>query len=485
MLKTKILVSVDPWETRVAILEDGRTAEVYIERRGQRSVVGHVWKGRVGNVLAGMEAAFVDVGLSKSGFLHVDEVVALGVPKHKRQIAELLKKGDEVMVQATKDPMGTKGCRLTMQLSLAGRFVVYVPYGDGVGVSRRLLDDERKRLRKICGALPLEGGLIVRTAAAGASAEDIQRDYQALRMLWQALPQRADQVKAPDLLYSEADVSLKVIRDLLNHGVDEVIVDQPEPHERILNFLRRTSPTMASRVRLYEGDQPLLVAFGAEKAIRSTLDRRAPLPSGGYLIIDDTEAMTVIDVNSGGNVGRGGNRLEDTATKTNLEAAEEVVRQLRLRDIGGIVVIDFIDMADAKNRRAVKGALEAALERDRTRTFVADISPLGLVEMTRQNISDGPREVMTETCDRCQGFGFVLSEEMVMIDACRAVARAAAQESGDTVHVRVNQRVFDLLDDDGGARRQEVEEYVGKSIKLEVDRKLEDGEVRVAKANAT
>ena len=308
---------------------------------------------------------------------------------------------------------------------------------------------------------------------------------QALRMLWQALPQRADQVKAPDLLYSEADVSLKVIRDLLNHGVDEVIVDQPEPHERILNFLRRTSPTMASRVRLYEGDQPLLVAFGAEKAIRSTLDRRAPLPSGGYLIIDDTEAMTVSDVNSGGNVGRGGNRLEDTATKTNLEAAEEVVRQLRLRDIGGIVVIDFIDMADAKNRRAVKGALEAALERDRTRTFVADISPLGLVEMTRQNISDGPREVMTETCDRCQGFGFVLSEETVMIDACRAVARAAAQESGDTVHVRVNQRVFDLLDDDGGARRQEVEEYVGKSIKLEVDRKLEDGEVRVAKASAT
>jgi len=433
----------------------------------------------VGNVLAGMEAAFVDVGLPKSGFLHVDEVVAIGVPKHKRQIAELLKKGDEVLVQATKDPMGTKGCRLTMQLSLAGRFVVYVPYGDGVGVSRKLLDDERKRLRKICGALPLEGGLIVRTAAAGASAEDIARDYQALRRLWTALQQRTGQVKAPSLLYSEADVSLKVIRDLLNKHVDEVIVDEPGQHERILNFLRRTSPAMASKVTLYEGEQPLLTAFGAEKAIRSTLERRAPLPSGGYLVIDDTEAMTVIDVNSGGNVGRGGNRLEDTATKTNLEAAAEAVRQLRLRDIGGIVIIDFIDMSDAPNRKAVKAALEAALEKDRTRTFVADISPLGLVEMTRQNISDGPREVMTEQCRVCEGFGYVLSDETVAIDTCRAVSRAAASASEDAVVVRVSPRAAELLNEDGRARVLEIEEYVGRSVTVEPDKAVADGEAKL------
>ena len=432
----------------------------------------------MGNVLAGMEAAFIDVGLPKSGFLHVDEVVAMGVPKHKRQIADLIKKGDEVLVQATKDPMGTKGCRLTMQLSLAGRFVVYVPYGDGVGVSRKLLDDERKRLRKICGALPLQGGLIVRTAAAGASAEDIARDYQALRRLWEALKARTDQIKAPQLLYSEADVSLKVIRDLLNAHVDEVIVDDPGQHERIVSFLKRTSPAMAARVRLYEGEQPLLTAFGAEKAIRSTLERRAPLPSGGYLIIDDTEAMTVIDVNSGGNVGRGGSRLEETVTKTNLEAAAEVVRQLRLRDIGGIIIIDFIDMSDASNRKAVKAALDAALERDRTRTYVADISPLGLVEMTRQNISDGPREVMTEPCPHCEGFGFVLSDETVAIDSCRAAARVAAGESGDHITVRVSPRAAELLNEDGRARVLEVEELVGKQVTVEPDRGLADGEAK-------
>ena len=441
--------------------------------------MGHVWKGRVGNVLAGMEAAFIDVGLPKSGFLHVDEVVAVGVPKHKRQIAELLKKGDEVLVQATKDPMGTKGCRLTMQLSLAGRFVVYVPHGDGLGVSRKLLDDERRRLRKICSALPLEGGLIVRTAAAGASADDVARDYAALRRLWAALGQRADAVKSPTLLYSEADISLKVIRDLLNGDVEEVLVDDPDQHERILNFLKRTSPGIASRVRLYEGARPLFEEYGAEQAVRSTLDRRAPLPSGGSLVIADTEAMTVIDVNSGGNVGRGGNRLEETVTKTNLEAAVEVVRQLRLRDIGGIVIIDFIDMSDAANRRAVKAVLDAELEKDRTRTFVAAISPLGLVEMTRQNISDGPREVMTETCATCEGVGIVLSDETVAIDTSRAVMRAAGGIDDEELSAHVSVRAAALLNDDGRARAAEIEELVGKRIHLESDRGLGDTDVRV------
>ena len=463
----------------MCLLEDGRTAEVHIERRGQQSVVGHVWKGKVGNVLAGMEAAFIDVGLEKSGFLHVDEVVAMGVPKHKRKIAELLKKGDEVLVQATKDPMGTKGCRLTMQLSLAGRYVVYVPYGEGVGVSRKLLDDERRRLRRICAALPLEGGLIVRTAAAGASADDIARDYTALRRLWAALGQRTEQVKAPTLLYSEMDASLRVIRDLLHAHVDEVVVDEPAQHERIVNFLRRTSPAMADRVTLYDGDQPLLEAMGAEKAIRSTLSRRAPLPSGGYLIIDDTEAMTVIDVNSGKNVGKGGSRLEDTVTKTNLEAAVEVVSQLRLRDIGGIVIIDFIDMSDDKNRKAVKACLDAELEKDRTRTFVADISPLGLVEMTRQNISDGPREVMSEQCPECDTTGYIPSDETAVIEASRGIVKAVKGMASDTVRVRVSPRTAALLDEDGRARMVVVEELTGKKVLAEPDSTLHDDEVKV------
>lgn len=479
-LKKQILVSVDRAETRVAILEDGRAAEVYIERRGQRSVVGHVWKGRVENVLAGMEAAFVEVGLEKNGFLHVDEVVALGVPKRRRQIADLLKRGDEVLVQATKDPMGTKGCRLTMQLSLAGRFVVYVPFGDGIGVSKRLADDERTRLRAICGALPLEsGGLIVRTAAAGVSARELARDLAYLRRLWQAIQERAAGVTAPTLLYSEADISLRVIRDLLNADVDEVLVDDDAQFQRITGFLRRTSPEMAERVRHYDEEAPLMRAYGVEATIASTLDRRVPLPSGGYLVIDDTEAMTVIDVNSGRNVGRGGTRLEDTITKTNLEAATEVVRQLRLRDIGGIVIIDFIDMDDERNRKAVKAALDQALQRDRTRTYVVDISPLGLVEMTRQNISDGPREIMTEVCPTCAGVGVVPSDETRAIEIERELRDSLPQRAADEVAVTLHPRIADLLAADDGARLAALEEETGVRIRLERDSSLPREGVKV------
>ncbi len=469
-MKKQILVSVDRAETRVAILEDGVTAEAYIERRGHRSVVGHVWKGRVENVLAGMEAAFIEIGLEKNGFLHVDEVVAMGVPKRKRQIAELLKRGDEVLVQATKDPMGTKGVRLTMQLSLAGRFVVFVPFGEGVGVSKRLSDDERTRLRSICNALPLEsGGLIVRTAASGASAREIARDLAFLKRLWQALQERGGQAKAPTLLYSEADISLRIIRDLLNTDVEEVLVDDEAQFDRIQGFLRRTSPEMAERVRHWTGDTPLFDAHGAEATIRSTMDRRAPLPSGGYLVIDDTEAMTVIDVNSGRNVGKGGNRLEDTITKTNLEAATEVVRQLRLRDIGGIITIDFIDMDDERNRKAVKAALHAALALDRTRTFVTEISQLGLVEMTRQNISDGPREIMTEVCPTCAGVGVVPSDETHAIAVERELRTELTGGSAEGVVLAVNPRIADVISDEEGARLADLETVVGAKITLERD----------------
>ncbi len=478
-------MSVNRAETRVAIMEDGRAAEVYIERRGQRSVVGHVWKGRVENVLAGMEAAFIEVGLEKNGFLHVNEVAALGVPKRKRQIADLLKRGDEVLVQATKDPMGTKGSRLTMQLSLAGRFVVYVPFGDGVGVSKRLADDERTRLRSICGALPLEtGGLIVRTAAAGASAGEIARDLAYLKRLWATLQERGEVATAPKLLYSEADVSLRVIRDLLNSDVNEVLVNDDAQYERIIGFLRRTSPAMADRVRHYAEDRPLFSAHGVEATIRSTMDRRVPLSSGGYLVIDDTEAMTVIDVNSGRNVGKGGNRLEDTITKTNLEAATEVVRQLRLRDIGGIVIIDFIDMDDETNRRAVKAALDEALARDRTRTYVVDISPLGLVEMTRQNISDGPREIMTEVCPTCDGVGVLPSDETTVISVERELRESlAAHRGGGGVVVAVHPRVADLLAGDDGARLAELEAEAEVTIRLEGDPGLAADAARVRAAD--
>jgi ribonuclease G len=446
-------------------------------------VVGHVWKGRVENVLAGMEAAFVEVGLGKNAFLHVDDVVALGVPKHRRQIAELLSKGDEILVQATKDPMGSKGARLTMQLSLAGRFLVYVPYGEGVGVSKRLDDEERERLRSVVGALPREGGgVIVRTAAAGVSARELERDLASLHLLWRTLQERGAAAKAPVQLYSEADVSLKVIRDLFGQHADEVLVDDERQHERILGFLRRTSPELAEHVRLYRGPVPLMEAYGVEKAIRSTLDRRVPLPSGGSLVIDDTEAMAVIDVNTGRNVGKGNTTLEETITRTNLEAADEVVRQLRLRDIGGIVIIDFIDMNEDRNRRAVTAALEQALAADRTKTYVVEISPLGLVEMTRQNISDGPREILTVTCPVCGGDGVVVSDETTAIEVERRLRSTLPGRREAAVVVAAHPHTAALLAEDEGERITELEADTGKSIRVEPDGSLAPGEIRIRAA---
>jgi ribonuclease G len=480
-LKTRILVSVDRFETRVAITEGDRVSECHIERRGRRSVVGHVWKGKVENVLAGMEAAFVDVGIDKAGFLHVDEVVAMGVPKNKRMIANLLKKSDEIMVQAIKDPMGTKGCRLTMQLSLAGRFLVYVPYGEGVGVSKRLDDEERDRLRKICKSLTIaQGGLIVRTQAAGVTERDLQRDLVALQRLWEALQARSAQVKGPSLLYSEADRSLKVIRDLFGDHIDEVLVDDEVQYQRILDFLRRTSPDLAERIHYYTEPTPLMERYGVDKALRSTLERRADLKSGGYLIIDDTEAMTVIDVNSGRHVGRGKTTLEETITQTNLEAADEVVRQLRLRDIGGMIIIDFIDMNDQRNRKAVREALEAALQRDRAKAYVVDISPLGLVEMTRQNISDGPREVMTVACPTCDGVGVVPSEETHAVRADREIRRQLGERKEKAFAVGLHPAIAEMVAGDDDAGIADIEAETGKRIRLEPDGALGVHDVRIA-----
>ncbi len=479
-MKTRILVSVDRFETRVAITENDRVSECHIERRGRRSVVGHVWKGKVDNVLAGMEAAFVDIGIEKAGFLHVDEIVAMGVPKNKRMIADLLKRGDTILVQAVKDPMGTKGARLTMQLSLAGRFLVYVPYGEGFGVSRRLDDEERDRLRKICKKLDAgTGGVIVRTQAAGVTERELARDLTTLRKLWEALQARAAQVDAPSLLYNEADRSLKVIRDLFGEHVDEVLVDDETQYQRIQDFLRRTSPELVERIRFYSDPKPLMERYGVDKALRSTLSRRADLKSGGYLIIDDTEAMTVIDVNSGRHVGRGKTTLEETITQTNLEAAEEVVRQLRLRDIGGMIIIDFIDMNDQRNRQAVRQALENALERDRAKAYVVDISPLGLVEMTRQNISDGPREIMTIECPVCQGVGVIASDETHAVHADREIRRLLKERKEQAFAVSLHPVVLDMVAGDDDAGVNDIEADTGKRVRFEPDDSLAHDAVRL------
>ena len=413
-----------------------------------------------------MEAAFIEIGLEKNGFLYVDEVIApeLEGRSRGRKIQDLLSRGQEVMVQAVKDPMKSKGARLTTEISLPGRFVVFVPHGEGLGVSRRLEDDERVRLRDILKSLEVKkGGVIIRTAAEGASAEDIERDLVFLQRLWRTIEARAKAAKAPALVYQEAELPLRVVRDLFTEDFEKAFVDHERTYKRVVGYLKKTSPHMAERVVRYREKAPLMEASGVDAEIRSTLSRRVDLPSGGYLVFDYAEAFTVIDVNTGRFVGsRGkssGGRLEDTITKNNLEAVKEVVRQLRLRDIGGIIVIDFIDMANPKNRATVEEALKTELERDRTKTYVVEISPLGLVEMTRQNVTDGPREILTRKCVVCGGDGVVLSEASAAVDAERRLRELqASAPRTKAFKVELNAKVASILIGPGASRIAEIEE---------------------------
>jgi ribonuclease G len=464
--KRELMVAVDAGEKRVAVLEDGRVAEVYLERPERRSIAGNIYKGVVDNVLPGMEAAFVEIGLEKNGFLYVDEIVGpeLEGRKSARKIADLISKGEEILVQAVKDPMKTKGARLTTEISLPGRFVVYQPHGEGLGVSRRLDDDERNRLKGILKEIaPKKGGVIVRTAAEGASDEDVQRDLDFLERLWKTIEAQAKAAKPSTLVYQEAELPLRVTRDLFTGDFEKAYVDHDRTYKRIVGYLKKTSPHMVERVVRYKEKEPLMEAFGVDAEIRSTLNKRVDLPSGGYLIFDYAEAFTVVDVNTGRFVGSrsktSGARLEDTITKNNLEAVTEVVRQLRLRDIGGIIVIDFIDMANPKNRHAVEEALRSELEKDRTKTYVVEISPLGLVEMTRQNVTDGPREVMTKKCPTCGGDGIVISEYTAAVDVERRLRALVAPGSRTQAYrVEVNARIASLLVGPGAVRLREIEE---------------------------
>jgi ribonuclease G len=480
-LKKKILVSVDAGETRVAVFEakgnqKSRVAELYVERRGSRSIVGNIYKGVVDNVLPGMEAAFVDIGLERNGFLHVDEIVLPGgekVPRRGhgkgRRIDELIKPKQEVLVQVVKDPLKTKGARLSMQLSIAGRYLVYMPQGAGVGASRRLPDSERDRQRKLLHKIHKgDGGVIVRTAAQGAQADDFERDLAYLHKLAEVVERRGSEVKGPDLVFQEADLSIRVLRDVLPSEFDKAVIDDEKQHQRVTSFFQRTAPELVGKVETYDGAEPLFEREGAEQAVRSTLSRRVDLPSGGYLMIDYAEALTVIDINTGSFTGRGkGGRLEDTITRVNIEAAEEVVRQLRLRDIGGIIVVDFIDMARARNRDQVLKTMREALDEDKTKTYVVEISPLGLVEMTRQNVTDGVREILTKVCPTCEGEGVILSEETVAIDVIRKLRELVAQKpEPEAFLIRVNPRVAAKLTEEGSGLI-EIEKETGKDFHFE------------------
>ncbi len=480
-MKKTILVSAERGETRVAVLEakqkggKAHVAELYIERRGRRSIVGNIYKGKVDNVLPGMEAAFVDIGLERNGFLHVDEIVLPNgeqAPKRGRgsgrRINELIKPGQEILVQVVKDPLKTKGARLSMNLSIAGRYLVYAPQGSGVGVSRRLADKERDRLRKMVDrTYKGPGGLIVRTAAHGAKKADFVREIGYLQKLNEVLQRRAEQTRAPSLVFQEADLSVRVLRDVFLNEFEKAVIDSPKQFERVTNFFQRTAPELVDGVELYEGTKPLFDKWKVNEAIESTLNRRVDLPSGGYLIIDYAEALTVIDVNSGSFTGRGKGGLEETITKVNTEAAEEAVRQLRLRDIGGIIVVDFIDMARASNRDKVLKTMRKALDTDKSKSYVVEVSPLGLVEMTRQNVTDGVREILTAPCPTCHGEGVVLSAETVALEGVQRLRDIAGEHKDvEAFLVRVNPKVaHELTDHESGLA--ELEEETGKRFHFE------------------
>jgi ribonuclease E len=398
---------------QIAVVEGRELVEHYVTRTGSRSMVGNIYLGRVQNVLPGMEAAFVDVGRGRNGVLYAGEVsYDEDVDAGNRRIEQALKPGQAVIVQVTKDPLRGKGARLTAQVSLPGRYLVYVPDGGASGISRRLPDSERERLRGILKQVrPSEAGVIVRTAAEGASEEDLAADLDRLKKSWEQVRRKARRGRPPKALYEEPDLEERVVRDVFSPAeFQEIVTDSREVFERVATYLRDLAPELADRVKLHEGPLRLFEEYHVAEQILKALERKVWLPSGGYVIIDRTEAMTVIDVNTGKHVGK--TNLEETVVHTNLEAAQEIARQLRLRDIGGIIVIDFIDMLFERNRAQVIRTFQEALARDKTRSQVFDITPLGLLEITRKKQSAGLLESFSETCPTCEGRGILLTHDV-------------------------------------------------------------------------
>jgi len=420
--------------TQIAVLEDGILVEHYVTRATASTMVGNVYLGRVQNVLPSMEAAFVDIGRGRNAVLYAGEVNwdASGLEGRTRTIEQALKSGDSVLVQVTKDPIGTKGARLTSHIALSGRHLVYVPHGNASGISRKLSDIERKRLRDVLKNLVPEGaGVIVRTAAEGASEDDLARDVKRLQAQWEEIHARSGEGGAPKLLYEEPDLVIRVVRDLFNEDFRELVIQGQDAYAMVEPYLEHVSPDLVTRVRRYTGTGDVFHDMRIDEQILKGLDRRVFLPSGGSLVIDRTEAMTVIDVNTGKYTGAGGN-LEETVTRNNLEAAEEIVRQLRLRDLGGIIVIDFIDMVLESNRDLVLRRLTECLGRDRTKHQVTEITSLGLVQMTRKRVGQGLLEAFSETCEVCKGRGLIIHSEPVPEKRSGGPAKVAAASTPGT-----------------------------------------------------
>jgi len=484
----ELVINITSHETRVALLESGHIAELYIERSREMGIVGNIYRGKVIRVLPGMQAAFVDIGLDKAAFLYVadvlDEIEAVeryiegNQPSREAgddtaeerpplpPIEDLLQEGKEILDQVSKEPIGTKGARITSHISLPGRNLVYMPTVDHVGISRRIEnEEERNRLRHLVDVLRPEGtGFIVRTAAEGKGADELKADMDYLVGLWEQISQRNNGKGAPCLIHSDLDVTSKVLRDILTEDVSRIIVDSEEGHRKIVGFLDTFMPGHSFPVEHYREDEPIFDAFGLEVEISRALGRKVWLKSGGYIIIEQTEALAAIDVNTGRFVGK--HNLEDTILKTNLEAVKEVAFQLRLRNIGGLIIIDFIDMEKEAHREKVHAALEEALKLDKSKTNILKISELGLVEMTRKRVRESIGRTLCEACPYCEGKGYIKSKTTTVYEIFRELQKEMHNAPGYRMTLNVHPDIANLLYDEERPGIEELEERYEKQVTI-------------------
>ncbi len=483
-----ILVNVTGHETRLALLEGGQVVEVYVERRKNASLAGNIYKGKVLRILPGMRSAFVDIGLEKAAFLYVADIrtdivedyalmfedenfSGLDFLHGKRQelhIEELLHEGQDILVQVSKNPIGSKGARVTSYVTLPGRYLVLMPNLEHIGLSRRIEDEqERTRLREIVEAMrPKNFGLIVRTASEGASREDLQKDLDFLKSLWESVVLKNEKCGAPALVHGDLDLVLRSVRDLMGSGVDEMVIDSEKKYLEVRNFVQSYFPKLLGKIDLYEGDEPLFEGYGIEADISRALGRRIWLKSGGYIVIDQTEAMSVIDVNTGKYVGK--QDLEDTILRTNLEAVKEIAYQIRLRNLGGIIIVDFIDMELAENRQKVFCALQEAMKKDRTKSTISQITELGLIQMTRKRVRESLVRTLLEPCPYCEGKGTIRSVTTLCYEIFRKAERMAKHGLKHIV-ITAHPQVAELLLDEERQKLEEIENAYGLEVTINED----------------
>ncbi|RMH91160.1 ribonuclease G [Lysobacter pythonis] len=492
-MSEEILVNVTPRETRVAVVENGMLQELHIERGGHRGVVGNLYKGRVQRVMPGMQAAFVDIGLERAAFLHANDIhrpsEVVGnderhleePPTHApaRPITELLRDGQDIVVQVLKDPIGSKGARLTTQISIPSRYLVLLPQSRVVGVSARIEDEaERARLKALVGELsmPSAAGYIIRTNAEGQPSEALAEDIGYLSRMWSLIERRSRESALGECVYEDLSLPLRAVRDLIRRDVEKVRVDSRETFEKLRVFAAQYMPGqnetgedggLADKIEHYSGTRPIFDLYGVEDELQRALQKQVPLKSGGYLVIDQTEAMATVDVNTGSFLGQ--RTLEETVYRTNLEAAQAVARQLRLRNLGGIIIIDFIDMHDAEHRRQVLRTLEKSLAKDHAKTTVYDFSPLGLVEMTRKRTVESLERQLSEPCGQCGGRGTIKTTETVTYEIFREITRAVRQFEAERLLVIASPGVVNRITDEESVAVAELEEFLGKSIRFQAD----------------